>query len=215
MSSNLAALKKKKPSTGKKKVDSPPASPSPQAERLSDDEFRNLIADSLLLYDQKKQEREKHRQEEERRKWQEKVGLRDYSGRPLLPRTLLTFANRFIVFIKILFLPKRKIEGDHATSFLLNLAVSETFRVTAWLLWIGAFLLVGRGIRGLAQPGYSSMSTIQNITAICLALLSVIFAQIFRMASIEVEKMKDRNYVADIFAAVAAVAGIIVAIVLR
>lgn len=182
---------------------------------MSQEEIKNVIVESLLAYDLKKQEIEQQNQKKEQEEWREKIGYKDYSDKKWLPKIFLTFFNRIGSFLKIIFMPKKKISGDHAISSLMKIAVSLFFTITKWALWlVFAVCVLSYPIQFIALQS-PKLPLESYPTYIALGLLAFLFAQMFRIASIEVEKIKDHNYIVDIFAAVAAVIAIIVSLIIR
>ena len=184
-------------------------------DNMPQEDMQNLIVNSLLAYDEAKKKLEKQEHEKEAQEWREKIGYKDYSDRKWLPRVLLTFFNSIKTMLKILFMPKKKINGDHATSGLMKLFVILFFNVCKWVLW-GVFIAAVLSYPvSLIFHNYHTIYPAFYPSCIEIGVIAFILAQLFRMATIEVEKMKDHNYVVDIFAAVAAVVAIILSFVIR
>ena len=184
-------------------------------ENLSQDEIKTLIVDSLLAYEQAKENLELKRIEHEQQIRRELVGYKDYSNRDLLARIFLTLLNRIVVLFKLLFMPKQKITGDTATTGLMKIAVSLLFAAVKWLLRLVAFVSVLAYPLSLFLPGFSQIELRQYPMFIIVGIVAFLLGQLFRLASIEMEKMKDHNYVVDIFAAVAAIVAIIISVMVR
>ena len=182
---------------------------------MSAPEMQSLIVGALLEYDQKKQEIAKQKEAEEANEWRRKIGYKDYSDRKFLRRTVLTFVNSVCVLRKVLFMRKERIDGDFATVGLMRIALSATFSIAKLVLWVisAAGLLIYP--ISLIVPSIPKMTFPSALSYIAIGLTSLLFAQLFRIAGIEIEKMKDRDYVVEVFAAVAAVVAIIVSVVLR
>ena len=184
-------------------------------ESVTRDDLHKIIVKALLEYDQRKKELEKNDSENELKDRHELIGYKDYSNRKGLSRLVLTFVNRVRVFFRILFMPKKKIKGDFATTSLMKFAVALLFSATKWALWVFSFGAVLSYPVSLLLPNASRIELIEYPSYFCFGIIAFIFAQLFIIASIEIENMEDRNYVVDIFAAVAAIVAIIVSIVLR
>ena len=184
-------------------------------DNMPQEDMQNLIVNSLLAYDEAKKKLEKQEHEKEAQEWREKIGYKDYSDRKWLPRVFLTFFNSIKTMLKILFMPKKKISGDHATSGLMKLFVMLFFKVCKWVLWVVSISAVLSYPVSLIFHNYHTIYPAFYPSCIEIGVIAFILAQLFRMATIEVEKMKDHNYVVDIFAAVAAVVAIILSFVIR
>lgn len=184
-------------------------------EGLSSNEMRDIIVSSLLAYDQAKKEPEKEALEKEMQERRKQLGYKDYSRCRPIRRFFLTILNRIKVFFKILFMPKEKITGDTATTGLMKMAVSLLFGAVKWLLRLVAFISVLYYPLSLLIPHLTRIELVQYPAFIIVGIIAFLFGQLFRLASIEVEKMKDHNYVVDIFAAVAAIVAIIISVIDR
>lgn len=182
---------------------------------MSASEMQSLIVNALLEYDQKKQARDKQIEAESLNEWRQRIGCKDYSDRKFLPRTVLTIVNSLWAFIKILLMPKKRIIGDFATVSLMSVAVSLVFSIVKWVLWVlsAVFLLIYPC--SIIVPSMPIIQFSKAVLYLVIGLFLLLLAQLFRIASIEIEKMRDRKYVVDIFAAVAAVMAIIVSLVIR
>ena len=182
---------------------------------MSASEMQSLIVRALLEYDQKKQERDKQIEANALNEWRQRIGYKDYSDRKLLSRIVLTIANSLMTLLKVLFMRKKQITGDFATISLMRIAISLVFFIAKWVLWGISIVLFLAYPCSLIVPGIPEIRFSEAVLRIEIGLITLLFAQLFRIASIEIEKMKDRNYIVDIFAAVAAVAAIIISLVIR
>ena len=184
-------------------------------DNMPQEDMQNLIVNSLLAYDEAKKEREKVYEEQELIERRQAVGYKDFSNRRFVPRLFFTFINKVWVLLKILFMSKQKIKGDYSTIGLMKFAVSILFSAAKWILWGIAFILFLSYPFSLILPKAPDIALSIYPAYISFGVLALLFAQLFRVASIEIEKMKDHNYVVDIFAAVAAVVAIIISFVIR
>lgn len=182
---------------------------------MSSDDLQETIVNSLLVYDQKKAEMAKQAEEDELQTRREAIGYKDYSNRKLIPRIIMIFLNRLKVFIRVLFMPKEKIRGEYMTTSLMSTAVSSLFGLIKWMLWIIAAVLLLRYPLSFVVPSIPTIKMSLYLVYIGISILAFVFAQVFRIVSIEMEKMQDRNYVVDIFAAVTAIVSIIISLVIR
>ena len=184
-------------------------------DNMSNNEMQELLVKSLLAYDEAKKELEVKAEEEALLERQKLLGYKDYSGWKLIPRVFLQFFNRIAVIIRILFMPKKTIKGDYATTGLMKIGVSMLFGLAKWLLWIVSICCFLSYPLSQMLPNNPKIELSMYPAYIGFGLLAFIFAQLFRIASIEIEKMKDHNYIVDIFAAVAAIVAIIISLVIR
>ena len=180
---------------------------------MSNAEMQALIVSSLIEFDRQKQELEKQKEEAEREEWLGRIGYKDYSDRKFIARSILTSVNSILALVRLLFMPKKMISGDHATVGLMRIALALTFSLAKLVLWgVGAVLLLLYPC-SLIIPNIPKMQFSTAVPYIVLGLFALVFAQLFRIASIEIENMRDRNYLFGVFAAVAAVAAIIISLI--
>ena len=184
-------------------------------DNMSQAEMQNLIVSSLLEYDKAKAEREKKAEENDLQARRDLVGYKDYSDRKFIPRVFLTFINRIVVLFRLLFMPKEKIEGDYVTTGLMKFAVSILFAAAKWVFRVfGIYGLISYPLT-FVFPNLAKIDIPTYFVYIGFGITALLLSQMFRLASIEVEKLKDHNYVVDIFAAVAALVAIIVSLIIR
>ena len=184
-------------------------------DNMPQEDMQNLIVNSLLAYDEAKKKLEMQEQEKGAQEWREKIGYKDYSDRKWLPRVFLTFFNSIKTMLKILFMPKKKINGDHATSGLMKLFVMLFFKACKWVLWVVSITAFLSYPLSLILHNAPVIDPAVYPSYLGIGIIALMLAQLFRMASIEVQKMRDHNYIVDIFAAVAAVVAIIISFVIR
>ena len=205
--------KKSNSQNQKNNTSAPKSTASPKTTAKQD--LEDTIVKALLSYDQAKKESDKRNAEKELRDRHESLGYKDYSRRKGIVRLILIFFNRLAVFIRILFMPRDKIKGDFATTNLMKFAVSFLFSTAKLLLWAVSFVTLLSYPLSLIIKKKKKMDLSAYPTYLCIGIISFIFAQLFRIASIEIEKMKDHNYIVDVFAAVAAIVAIIISIIHR
>ncbi len=117
--------------------------------------------------------------------------------------------------LKLPFISRDKINGSKATMTLLSSGISLVF----WLVYAVLFLLAIACILGypiiyvwiLKNP--NPPTGIPSFIAIGVVLY--IFSGIFRMASIEVGKMKNNDSIINLFAALMALIAVIIALVVK
>lgn len=182
---------------------------------MSNSEIQALIVSSLLEYDRQKRDLEMREKDAEQKEWLSRIGYKEYSNQRFVPRTFLSLVNLFSSFIQLLFMRKESVRGDYATVSLMRIAILLAFSLTKCILWFVSAVFILSYPCSLVIPSIPNMSFIDALPSIGCGLITLIIAQLFRIASIEIEKMKDRKYLVDIFAAVTAVAAIVISLSLR
>ncbi len=175
-------------------------------ENLTPDEMQHIIANAILESEEIKAEKEKKQHSDKLDKWHKTIGYSENENK------LKDYLNKFKVFIKILFLPKKYIEGDRAFSTLLIMIIQSAFALVKWILMFLAIVFCIYPLLqlfGLSTP----IPWFQNVLYIMYGIIAFIFSRLFRMAGIEVEKIEDRNYLIGIFASVTSLISIVIAII--
>lgn len=163
---------------------------------LSAEEMQQIITNALLAVEDAKEQKAKEQKEQERKEWEETVGN-----------------NPIKRFFKILFLPKKYIKGDKTTFALLKVFVGMFFGLAKIFTLLFSIAAIAYIPMQYAIDALPNMSIGQNIMLSLYAVLSFLFSRMFRMASIEVDKIEDRSLLFGIFASVASIVSIVIAIV--
>lgn len=115
--------------------------------------------------------------------------------------------------LKTLFAKKENIKGTRVTTNLLQVTVSFLFKGIWILLWILALCIIGGGVANFWLDFSPALSHLVYFPFFLLyGFLAILFAQLFRIASIEIEKLQDQNMVIGIFTAVIAAITLIITI---
>lgn len=163
---------------------------------MSAEEMQQIITNALLAVEDAKAQKAKEQKEQERKEWEETVGN-----------------NPLKRFFKILFLPKKYIKGDKTTFALLKVFVGMFFGLAKILTLLFSIFAIAYIPLQYVIAGISDLSIGQNIILAVYAVLSFLFSRMFRIASIEVDKIENRSLLFGIFASVASVVSIAIAIV--
>ena len=163
---------------------------------MSAEEMQQIITNALLAVEDTKEQKAKKQKELELKEWEETVGN-----------------NPIKRFFKILFLPKKYIKGDKTTFALLKVFVGMFFGLAKILTLLFSIFAIAHIPLQYVIAEIPNLSIGQNIILAVYAVLSFLFSRMFRMASIEVDKIEDRSLLFGIFASVASVVSIAIAIV--
>ena len=163
---------------------------------MSAKEMQQIITNALLAVEDAKEQKAKEQKEQERKEWEETVG-----------------SNPIKRFFKILFLPKKYIKGDKTTFALLKVFVGMFFGLAKILTLLFSIFAIAYIPLQYVIAGIPNLSIGQNIILAVYAVLSFLFSRMFRMASIEVDKIEDRSLLFGIFASVASIVSIVIAVV--
>lgn len=182
------------------------------SEYLDKNELQHIIANALIESEEIKKQRDEKRKEEELRIWHENIGYKDYSNSKHKYKWLLQLRNDIWIFFKFSFIPKQKIQGDRAISSLLKMALSWILSAGRWLVFLFAVILLVLiplqiFVPSIRFPVYVELLFIMS------SYLAFVISGFLRMASIEVEKLNDRDYLIGIFASVTSIISITIAII--
>lgn len=180
---------------------------------LTGEEMQHLIARAIVEADEIKEEARCKQQDAELQEWRTATGYKEFNDKNKVWRGIKTFFNRLWCFIKLCFFPSKAIKGDRASFALMKLFLRVFFDFAKWVLGLASLLLVGYGIYVFFSQEVTAAILISNITLIFLGVTIFLLSRLFRMASIEIEKIEDRNYLFGLFASVTSIVSIVIAIV--
>lgn len=167
---------------------------------IDDERITKIIVNALTEYDRQKQEAAKVEKEKERETAEAKLRIKGNKG-------------KFLAALKILIHPKKYAKDVNAGAELVKLALYFFYKSIEWIVATCAVLLL------VTIPLQYLVSNITRfewyINVICgvwgMALLLV--SRVFRIAAIEVDEIRDNNYLFGLFAAMTSMISTIVAIV--
>lgn len=128
---------------------------------------------------------------------------KDYSSETnLFFRILKTFINRLCVFIRILFIPKKKIVLFTAIDSLITSFTSILFAIIKFVLYVFAILFI-----------IGIFYDLDITLSLPFALVCFVFAQLFRIAQYEVDRIKNRDYILALFVGILTVFSLIISVI--
>ena len=176
-------------------------------ENMSAEEIQHMITNAIVEAEEIKAQKEEKQRKSDLTEWHNKIGYREYKNK------FKQYFNEVKVFIKVLFLPKKHIEGDRASAVLLKSFIALFFWIMKWCSLLFAIFLIGCFP---IQYFVGSMSQFPwQLYSYCVpfALLTFIFSRLFRMAGIEIDNLDDRNYLFGLFASITSFVSIIIAVI--
>lgn len=164
------------------------------------------LAQAVLDAEQMRQQAEEKLAEEKRqeilKQRVEALGEKDFSYiKNWFVRNLRTALNRLAVFIRLLFVPKEIAKNISAVDSLFRAATSGLFFIIRLVLYVITAVLLYLLVTEL------------NLVYFLYGIAAFVSAQIFRIAQIEVDYMKDREYLMAIFASIIAIVSLAVTII--
>lgn len=164
------------------------------------------LAQAVLDAEQMRQQAEEKLAEEKRqeilKQRVEALGEKDFSYiKNWFVRNLRTALNKLAVFIRLLFVPKEIAKNISAVDSLFRAATSGLFFIIRLVLYVITAVLLYLLVTEL------------NLVYFLYGIAAFVSAQIFRIAQIEVDYMKDREYLMAIFASIIAIVSLAVTII--
>ena len=180
---------------------------------LSGEDLQHLIAHAIIEAAEIKEETLRKQHDAELLEWRVATGYKEFSDKSKFLRSVKTFFNRFWCFIKLCFVPSKAIKGDRASFAHMKLFLCAFFGFAKWILGLSSLMFILYGIILFFAPETMPVLWISNIGLIVLGITVFFLSRMFRMASIEIEKIEDRNYLFGLFASVASIVSIVIAII--
>ena len=167
---------------------------------LDDERITKIIVNALAEYDKQKQEAAKVEKEKEVETAEAKLGKKGNKG-------------KFRAVLKILFRPKKYAKNMNAGAGLVRAALYAFYKLVELITLICAILFLVVIPLQYYIPSVVPMkwylSVVSGVWSITLLLLS----RMFRIAAIEVDEVKDNNYLFGLFTAVTSIVSAIVSII--
>ena len=189
--------KKKQKQKGQAKTESVKAE---SVATIEDERTAKIIVSALTEYDRQKQEVAKAEEERNRKDDEKRLGINGNKG-------------KFRAVLKILFRPKKYAKNMNAGTALVKLALQGFYKIVEWITLICAILFLAVIPLQYCIPSVVPMkwylSVVSGVWGITLLLLS----RMFRIAAIEVDEVKDNNYLFGLFTAVTSIVSAIVSII--
>ena len=182
-------------------------------ESLSTDEMQKIIVNALLAAEEAKVQKAKQQKEEEHKRFQEAMGYKDYSKCKGLKKQIQVFLNRLKMLKKLLFAPKHLIQGDSATFGLLRIFIEMFFWLAKELTMLFTIATVIYIPLQFITDRIPVLPAVENVLLVVYALASFLLSRMFRMASIEVNKIEDKNLLFGIFTSITSIVSIVVAVI--
>ena len=167
---------------------------------IDDERITKIIVNALAEYDRQKQEAAKVEKEKERKAAEAKLGIKGNKG-------------KFLAALKILIHPKKYAKDVNAGAELVKLALHFFYKSIEWIVATCAVLLLVTIPLQYIVPNITHMKWYINVICGVWGLALLLVSRVFRIAAIEVDEIRDNNYLFGLFAAMASIISIIVAIV--
>lgn len=172
---------------------------------MSQEEMQHIIANAIIEAQKTKEDAKQKQKEANIRELQEAIGLKEYNDKNRLLRIIKIAINRIKCFFKICFLSRKNIKGDHVTFGILSMLLTLIFALVSLVLYVVTFIFFVCGIIALIRGQGAPLWGIEWYAFIPFIFAAFIFASIFRISSIEIEKVEDRDYIQSLLNIVLAI----------
>lgn len=162
---------------------------------MSQAEMQHIIANAIIEAKKADEDAKQKQKESNIRELQETIGFKKYNDKNRLLRIIKIAINEFKCIFKICVLPRKNIKGDRVTFSIMSVLLTLIFALVALVLYCAALLFLICGIIALIHGQDSLLWGIEWYIFIPFSFAAFLFASIFRISSIEIEKVEDRDYI--------------------
>lgn len=189
--------KKKQEQKGQAKTESVKAE---NVATIEDERTAKIIVSALTEYDRQKQEKKKAEEERIRKADEKRLGINGNKG-------------TIRAVLKILLRPKKYAKNMNVGAGLVRVALYAFYKLVELIVGLCAILFIAVIPLQYCIPSVVPMkwylSVVSGVWGITLLLLS----RMFRIAAIEVDEVKDNNYLFGLFTAVTSIVSAIISII--
>lgn len=162
---------------------------------MSQEEMQHIIANAIIEAQKTKEDAKQKQKEANIRELQEAIGFKKYNDKNRLLRIIKIAINEFKCIFKICVLPRKNIKGDRVTFGILSMLLTLIFALVSLVLYVVTFIFFVCGIIALIRGQGAPLWGIEWYIFIPFSFAAFLFASIFRISSIEIEKVEDRDYI--------------------
>lgn len=186
---------------------SAPAHTNAASGQMSADELQHMIANAIMEAEDMKAKREADRKAEELAEWHKAIGYdKSKTG-------IAKVWNGFSSTVKAMFVAKKYIKGDRASTALIQFLLKSCFQVLRWTCSFIMFLFIVAIPLSFTSSLIPRLNWSQIVFCVLMSILMLMISRLFRIASIEAEKMEDRNNLYGLFASIASIISIVIAVI--
>ncbi len=186
---------------------SAPAHINAASGQMSADELQHIIANAIMEAEDMKAKREADKKEAELAEWRKAIGYdKSKTG-------IAKVWNGFSSTVKAMFVPKKYIKGDRTSTALIQLLLKSCFQVLRCICSFLAFALIAYIPLSFVLSNIENLNWLQILSCALTSIVLFLASRIFRIASIEAEKMEDRNNLYSFFASITSIISIVIAVI--
>lgn len=164
----------------------------------------DAIVKAYQIIEEQKVEKEIELEKNEKQEWQEIMGQKKYpENEKWYLKRFHIMRNNWMSIWNLLFFKSKNARDLRATFSLIQLAVVEIFKLCKWCLYFVSFAAVISAFQNVGN----------SLSNLAIAFVIWAFARLFRIASFEVEKVKDGNLLIALFSGCISFVAMVVAII--
>lgn len=168
-----------------------------KANSIDYEKLAEAIVKVQRLTDKNDEERRKKQKNRFNKMWNKIIGYKKYKDKNVLLRFIHNIINFFSVFFHLMFFKRKNAKSDIVTFGLFQTLTSIIFILCEWVCGIFAFICV----IGIFLTFNDRIIFEFKLEFIPFTLASIILTIFFRIASFEIDNIKDRTYLLTIFSA--------------
>lgn len=189
--------KKKQKQKGQAKTESVKAE---NVATIEDERISKIIVNALTEYDKQKQEKAKFENEAKLKADEKRLGINGNKG-------------KFRAVLKILFRPKKYAKNMNAGAGLVRVALYAFYKLVELLVGLCAILFIAVIPLQYCIPSVVPMKWYLSVVSGVWGMTLLLLSRMFRIAAIEVDEVKDNNYLFGLFTAVTSIVSAIISII--
>lgn len=173
---------------------------STSANNINEEMLSNAITKALLEYDKRKEQEAQTNLKKEKAEFNAHLGIE--SGK-----------HKFSAAMKLLFRPKKYTKNLQANAELTKSVLKLIYKAVEWILLLLSIFMIAAIPLQFIIPGAPIVAWYIDVVIVVWAFPIFLLSRIFRMASYEINQIKDYNYLFGLFATVTSIISIVIAII--
>lgn len=173
---------------------------STSANNVNEEMLSSAITKALLEYDKRKEQEAQVKLKKEQAEFRTSLGIK--GGKP-----------KFFAAMKLLFRPKKYAKNMQANAELTKLVLKLIYKVVELILLLLSIFMIAAVPLQFIIPDAPIAAWYIDVVIIVWAFPIFLLSRIFRMASYEIDRIKDYNYLFGLFATVTSIISVVIAII--
>ena len=167
---------------------------------IEDERITKIIVNTLTEYDKQKQDKKKAEEERIRKADEKRLGINGNKG-------------KIRAVLKILLRPKKYAKNINAGAGLVRVALYAFYKLVELIVGLCAILFIAVIPLQYCIPSVVPMKWYLSVVSGVWGIMLLLLSRMFRIAAIEVDEVKDNNYLFGLFTAVTSIVSAIVSII--